>query len=295
LKLFSPVRRLVQKLYQVSLISARLGSGFKSTTQLFFWGSLKSIIDYPGVSPKTPIVIRYRDRDYPYHFKNYSDFGLAYEILVENSYRLNEDFSCKPLNIVDLGANSGMSAIYLNSLFPDAKVHCYEPDPHTFSQFQLNTSSIRNIIGHQEVISHTKGHIEFLADPKSNVTSSIIRRNSRQTPIVVKTRCLNSVMDNIGAPIDLLKVDIEGSEEIVFREFENFSNIKNLIGELHFDLCNAQIVLEKLQQHYENIQIYPFGQDRCYVIASSPVNSLTFDLEYNVNQSTEEYLVDQAV
>jgi FkbM family methyltransferase len=295
LNLFSPVKRLVNKLYQITLVSTKLGSGIKSTTQLFFWGCFKSVFDYPNISPKNPIAIRFRNNNYLYHFRNYSDFGLAYEILVENSYKLDHHFCCNPKNIVDLGANSGMSAIYLNSLFPNATVHCYEPDPHTFSQFQLNTAKIRNISGYQEVVSDAKGHVEFLADPKSNVTSSIIRRNSRQIPITVKSRCLNSVINKIGAPIDLLKIDIEGSEEVVFRSFENFSLIRNLVGELHFDLCDAQSVLEKLHQHYENIQLFPFGGNRCYVIASNPVTSFTFNFRNEVKRTTAEYLVDQAV
>lgn len=295
MKPFSTVKRLVNKLYQVTLVSTKLGSGIKSTTQLFFWGSLKSIFDYPQLSPKSPIAIRFRDNEYFYYFRNYSDFGLAYEILVENAYKLDHNFCCTPENIVDLGANSGMSAIYLNSLFPDAKVHCYEPDPHTFALFELNTANITNISGYQEVISDSKGHIEFLADPKSNVTSSIIRRNSRQVPIIVKSRCLNSVINKIGAPIDLLKVDIEGSEEVVFKSFENFSHIKHLVGELHFDLCDAQSVLEKLHQHYENIQLFPFGDNRCYVIASNPVATLAFNFRDEIERTTAEYLVDQAV
>jgi FkbM family methyltransferase len=277
------------------LVSAQLGSGLKSTTQLFLWGSFKSIFDNPGISPRKPILIRFKEKEYDYYFRNYSDFGLAFEILIQNSYQLDKEFCDNPKHIVDLGANSGISAIYLNSLYPDATVHCYEPDPHTFSQLQLNTSRISNIFGHQEVVSDTKGHIEFLADPKSNVTSSIIRRNSRQVPISVKSRCLYSVLDKIGDSIDLLKVDIEGSEEIVFRNFDDYGKIKNLIGELHFDLCNAQLVLEKLQQNYENIQIYPVNADRCYVIASSPVDRLSFNLGDEIERSTTDYLVDQAV
>lgn len=295
MKLVEPVKRLVHKLYQVFLVSAQLGSGVKSTTQLFFWGSFKAVLDNPSLSPKKPILIRFRDKSYSYHFRNYSDFGLAYEILIQNSYQLYSDFCKSPKHVVDLGANSGISAIYLNSLFPEATVHCYEPDPHTFSQLQLNTSGISNIFGHQEVVSDKKGHIEFLADPKSNVTSSLIRRNNRQVPISVKTRCLYSVLEKIGAPIDLLKVDIEGSEEIVFKEFNDFGKIKNLIGELHFDLCNAQLVLEKLQQSYHNIEIYPMNANRCYVIASNPVDSLSFDFGNEIKRTPADYLVDEAV
>lgn len=294
MKVFSTVRRLAQKLYHVSLVSAKLGIGVKSTTHLFFWGNFKAVYDSPSISPRKPIRIRYQNKTYGYHFKNYSDFGLAYEILIKNSYRLSSEF-CDPKHVVDLGANSGISALYLNALFPNAKVHCYEPDPHTFSQLQLNTGHLTNINGHQEVVSDKKGHIEFLSDPKSNVTSSIKRRNSRQVPISVKSRCLYSVLDKIGAPIDLLKVDIEGSEEIVFREFEDFSKIRNLIGELHFDLCNAQLVLEKLQRSYHNIEIYPINADRCYVIASNPVECPSIDFNEHVIDTTEGYLVDQAV
>lgn len=293
--LFNRIQRLIKKIYIVYKVSKKLGNGLIATSQLLFWGIVLTLFNSSIFSPHQSITILLKNKFYNVHFKNYSDFGLLYEVVIRDSYNIESLLQLDPKHVVDLGANSGISAIYLNALFPNATVHCYEPDPHTFSQLQLNTGHLSNVNGHQEVVSNKKGHIEFLSDPKSNVTSSLIRRNSRQVPISVKSRCLYSVLDKIGAPIDLLKVDIEGSEEIVFRDFEDFGKIRNLIGELHFDLCNAQIVLEKLQRSYHNIEIYPMNADRCYVIASNPVASLTIDLDEQVTETTEGYLVDQAV
>jgi FkbM family methyltransferase len=295
LKVFASVTRLLNKIRQVIQVSFTLGDGFKSVSQLLFWGCLKAVYDSKSISPRRPISISYRGHAYPFHFKNFSDFGLAHEILILNSYRIDtnicQDASC----IVDLGANSGISALYFKSLFPNSHIICYEPDPHTFSQLCDNTAGMGNISAHQEVVSNEFGVINFLIDPTSNVTSSIIRRNKRQVPVQVNTRCLNSVVERIDRPIDILKIDIEGSEELVFDSFDKFHRINQLIGEIHFDLCNGQKVVDKIQKHFDNFEIHPISDTRCYVIASNPTDRSSFNVRNKVKRTPANHFVNEIV
>ena len=254
---------------QVLLVSRNLGSGLGSTSRLFLWGTFKSIVDHSKYYPKKPILVHLNDQTFPFHFRKFSDFGLAYEILIENSYKLNihpenDSVHC----IIDLGANSGISALYFRSLFPNSEIICFEPDPNSFNQLNTNAELLGNVKAYQTIVSNQIGEIDFHVDPISSVTSSLVKRNGRQIAVKINTKCLNSVVDHLKKQINILKIDIEGSEEIVMEHFIMFDKIDKLIGEIHFDLCDGQKVLEKIKSNFDLVEIHPISDDRCYVIAS---------------------------
>ena len=63
-----------------------------------------------------------------------SDMILIYEILLQSKYK-SEYFFPNQLNpkiIFDIGGNIGITAVYLASIFPDAKIYTFEPLPDNF-------------------------------------------------------------------------------------------------------------------------------------------------------------------
>lgn len=268
LQFMTSCKRFFRKTKLVFLVSKNLGSGVQSTSRLFFWGLFKALYDSKGIYPRNPIIIRFNYNLIPFHFRRYSDFGLAFEILIANSYKLTDQKSSYIQCILDLGANSGVSALYFRSLYPESKIICFEPDPNSFKQLSENADLLGNVSTHQLVVSNQIGELDFHIDPQSSVTSSLIKRNNRQIPIKIKTKCLKSIVDQLHDQINILKIDIEGSEEIVIEHFDDFRKIDKLIGEIHFDLCDGNRVLEKIKSHFIHTEIYPISDNRCYVIAS---------------------------
>ena len=60
----------------------------------------------------------------------------------------SEYFFPKELNpkvIFDIGGNIGITAIYLASLFPKAKIYTFEPLPDNFEILQINIQQYQNI------------------------------------------------------------------------------------------------------------------------------------------------------
>ncbi len=53
------------------------------------------------------------------------------EIFVDKIYAFPQ--AGKAPRILDLGANIGLSVLYFKSLFPDALIEAYEPDPQIFN------------------------------------------------------------------------------------------------------------------------------------------------------------------
>src|SRR5690606_31541144 len=101
------------------------------------------------VYPKKPFQVQLNGKSFTFHFRKFSDFGLAYEILIENSYKLTSNSDTEnTVCIIDLGANSGISALYFRSLFPNSEIICFEPDPQSFSQLTENAVLLGNINAH---------------------------------------------------------------------------------------------------------------------------------------------------
>ena len=47
-----------------------------------------------------------------------------------------------------------------------------------------------------------------------------------------------------------------------------FDKIDKLIGEIHFDLCDGQKVLERIKSNFDLVEVYPVSDVRSYVIAT---------------------------
>lgn len=172
---------------------------------------------------------------YTIHFGNYITFF----------YLFNEIF-CKavypPLKIesyVDLGANMGMTILWYKYFNPDLKVLAFEPNPETHSYLSKNIkiNKLKNITLHPVALSNKKGTALFYAidDDIQNLDSGLtLNQDLPHRSFKVKTDLLSKY---ITEKVDLLKMDIEGGEYIVFEDlFKNkkIKYFKNIIFEAHF-------------------------------------------------------------
>lgn len=75
-------------------------------------------------------------------------------------------------------------------------------------------------------------------------------------------------MEQIGVhKVSLLKFDVEGAEEEMFRSFNEFKTIERLAGELHHDLCNTESLLMNIKQEYNKVELHPLKEKRDYLFA----------------------------
>jgi FkbM family methyltransferase len=141
------------------------------------------------------------------------------------SKQYDYDFAIPPKVIVDAGAYTGLSAAYFASRYPEAKVIAIEPNGANFDLLVRNTSGLANVHAVRAALWSNNGSVE-LADPgqgewafrvaEINDSDSIklsfegVTRNripAITIPEIMNRYCLSY--------IDLLKLDIEGSEKEV--------------------------------------------------------------------------------
>lgn len=138
------------------------------------------------------------------------------------------DFRRPPRTIVDAGAYTGLSPVYFAMHYPGARIIAIEADKSNFDLLVRNTAPFKNIEPvHAALWSHSGSLV--LTDPGSGEWGLQVKEaessrtdNGKPSEPSVQTVPAITVADLISDynldGIDLLKVNIEGSEREVFAE-----------------------------------------------------------------------------
>lgn len=121
--------------------------------------------------------------------------------------------------IIDAGANIGLSTVYLKSLFPEATILAIEPAKENFLLLQKNLNGYKNLIPVNAAVTGGKRMVSIL-NPSSNVASFQVGVSESLNTILSNT-LEGFINDCAFEKIDLVKMDIEGSEKEVFEEIDN--------------------------------------------------------------------------
>jgi FkbM family methyltransferase len=137
------------------------------------------------------------------------DYGSAMEVFLDEVYSSPKPPVSSPLNIVDLGSNIGCSCLYWLRKFPEARVTAFEPHPIHVGMLRTNLALNRlseKVMVHAAAAG-TRSSRAFLTDQG---LSSRITEQGEPTSYPIAILDFYSLAGS--TPIDVLKIDIEGSE-----------------------------------------------------------------------------------
>lgn len=127
--------------------------------------------------------------------------------------------------VYDLGANAGyLTMIVADAVESKGKVFAFEPDPRNFNALEANIrlNKLSHVTAVPKAVSNDIGTITFAAYEYSLV-GHIIRPNTSEdaTLLEVPTTTLDEFVFGQGhPPPDFIKIDVEGSEELVLQGAE---------------------------------------------------------------------------
>lgn len=192
----------------------------------FLW---KSKIRYSGT-----MTVRLPGLKHPAELRmGTSDAWVAIQICLHNEYQFNLDRP--PRNLVDVGANVGISTAYFATMFPETKIIALEPEKGNFAQLQKNTAAYPNVTAVHAALWDSDGTVN-IADPGLNEWGFQTKRNETQKADgAVRAMTVSSIMSEFGLEdIDILKIDIEGAEVEVFKAPAPWiDRVGMLVVELH--------------------------------------------------------------
>lgn len=168
------------------------------------------------------------------HFTDPGAFQfLLGELFIDGTYG-----ACQgtPVTILDCGSNIGMSILFFKSLWPDSRILGVEASPDTFALLRENVKSLPHVSVRNAAVCDRRGTMSFYPSSPNSLTGSTNALRSGGEAALVESIPMS---DLISGPIDLLKMDIEGSETAAFTELEASGKmplIREMLIEYHYHL-----------------------------------------------------------
>ena len=124
--------------------------------------------------------------------------------------------------VVDVGANVGYFSLLAAELVGSSgKVYAFEPEPgnHGVLQKNIEINSLSNIQVEEMAVSDNSGVADFFLSELDSGSHSLFGDAARgiRESVQVTTTTLDAFLEAEGWPnIDLVKIDVEGAEDLVF-------------------------------------------------------------------------------
>ena len=160
---------------------------------------------------------------------NYLDRGsfqiAMQEVFFDGIYRFGAKTDSPA--ILDCGANIGLATLFFKWIYPRARVIAFEADPEIAAVLEKNISqnALQQVSVHNLALSNQEGNLKFYVPENvagSLAGSAVAGRVDGTRQIEIKAGKLSSFIEG---PIDLVKLDVEGSEGDVITELRQSGKI----------------------------------------------------------------------
>jgi FkbM family methyltransferase len=182
------------------------------------------------------IGVRVPGYEQPLHLRlRSSDITLFQSIFLEHEYDIV--LSQSPRVIVDAGANVGFTSVWYANKYPNATIIAIEPEQRNFEILQKNIAGYKNVKALRAALWKENKRVSMVDPGLGSWAFRVHDPEDRESPCdasLTEAFTLGHIMSLFGlAHIDILKVDIEGSEKEVF---ENSSTWIDRIGVIVIEL-----------------------------------------------------------
>ncbi|HYG20603.1 MAG TPA: FkbM family methyltransferase [Ohtaekwangia sp.] len=167
-------------------------------------------------------------------FFEYSELiNLFEEIFACRTYTFRSR-NTDPL-IIDCGSNIGLSVLYFKSIYPDCRIMAFEPNPKAFAvlKFNVEQNNLKGVHIFNVGLSDYTGQAKFYQSAANTISASVFQGNYGSGHELVEMTELSNFTNE---EVDLLKIDIEGSEINVINDLIKYNKlqlVRNMIIEYH--------------------------------------------------------------
>jgi FkbM family methyltransferase len=161
------------------------------------------------------------------------DLFVLYEVLLDRCYDLPDDLICPTAVkcIVDCGANIGIASLFFASRYPNATIYSIEPHHDNFALLQKNVRKEPRIVPINAAVTDVSTKFVHISTDRPTWGNVI---NGSGAGSEVSGITISEILEKYGlTKVDLLKIDIEGGEKVIFKHGEFLSRIGFGVIELH--------------------------------------------------------------
>ena len=219
--------------------------GLWSDIKLLFWSFCRKVVKKQYKEHVGSVYVKKLKKSVwirPYT----SDFGELLDFFVNEKYEKGGHYEFSQINseekidyIIDGGANIGLFSLVYGVKFPEASIIAIEPDDNNYKMLKRNCACIKNVKTIHAGIWYRKAKLG-IQNPEAHAdcfTVKGIENSDYGTTDFIKGISILHVMEKYDIPrIDVLKLDIEGTEFCILRENscdEWLDKTRFLIMEIH--------------------------------------------------------------
>ncbi|GBU25095.1 hypothetical protein R83H12_01734 [Fibrobacteria bacterium R8-3-H12] len=200
------------------------------------------------------------DYKFPIYVRNGTTDVLVYKSIAENA---EYDFVAEkePKIIIDAGANIGLASVFFANKYPNAKIIAIEPEEFNFEMLEKNTAPYSNIHTIKAALWNSICELDLFGGYDDwGFRLEMDKKESRMKKRhLTKTVTIEKIIEDFNMDkIDILKIDIEGSEREVFNSSSAWiDKVNSIIVELHESIkkgCNKAFY--KISKKYNSIRKY---------------------------------------
>lgn len=206
--------------------------------------------------------VRFRDGVTVHYRLNRGDLQSIREVWMDEAYRL--PFPLKPDVVVDLGANIGLTSLWLAKRYGCRKILALEPWHANASLAARNFESngVRGTLV-EAAVGPKDGQASFGAVDDSN-KGNLSASGTTQVRLMSMKSVLKALGETTG--IDLVKMDIEGGEQdLLMGDLSWLRSVKALIVEFHPDRIDYPGLIRRIEEqgfrYYRSESVFPGSMD----------------------------------
>lgn len=146
-------------------------------------------------------------------------FSFKEYLPVVNAYKHNFSNAADYCpNIIDAGSNIGLTSLFFMDYFDNPNIICIEPEPENFRVLEFNLNRNRNskTVKINGAIWSSNCKIEIVSDFRDRSNWSFRVEETDDTNAISAYTINQLIADNDFKILDILKIDIEGTEKQVF-------------------------------------------------------------------------------
>lgn len=194
--------------------------------------------------------------------------GALKGVLLDREYLCTSRLPTKPKRIMDLGGNIGFGSGYLATLFPSAQFAVVEPDPRNLEMLarNLKANGVRGRVFAAAAGPH-EGLLNLRMGPNPSCSSlEISSLHQLKDKNAVKVTTIPILLREMGwDAIDLLKIDIEGAEEALLSQANDWlSLVGAIVLEIHPN-TTAERIGSYLESYGFKLERASLGREPVYL------------------------------
>ena len=172
------------------------------------------------------------------------DVWVIPELINEDMYKVKEILSAlepaTPSYIIDCGAHIGSFSIICSLYCKHVKIFSFEPDPNSFAYLQKNAAKFNKMEPVNKAVDIKDGILNLFLPHQKEWTGRCTSLPNSNDYIPVESINLFSFIQNLDKPVFILKLDLEGYEEVIINNVtpEDLNRINVIVLETHTDTFN---------------------------------------------------------